>query len=59
MKCPFCGSRSRVIDVRPRSNSLVKRRHECKNKNCRQRFTSWQEVDKEDNSTTTRSVARA
>lgn len=45
MKCPTCGSKLKVVDVRPRSDTLIKRRLECRNKACKARVTSWEEIE--------------
>jgi len=46
VKCPACGGRLRVVDVRPRSGSLIKRRRECMK--CGMRRNTWEELDLKD-----------
>ncbi len=41
MQCPFCGSKSKVVDTRS-SGEGVRRRRECKD--CGQRFTTYERV---------------
>jgi len=47
MKCPYCSHReSDVVDSRDTDDCRIRRRRECAK--CRRRFTTYEEVDKED-----------
>ena len=47
MKCPFCNhSETDVIDTRDTEDFRIRRRRECAK--CRRRFTTYEEVEKED-----------
>ncbi|MFA5930516.1 MAG: transcriptional regulator NrdR [Candidatus Micrarchaeia archaeon] len=47
MRCPYCAhSESDVVDSRDTDDFRIRRRRECAK--CRRRFTTYEEVDKED-----------
>ncbi|MEM4555124.1 MAG: transcriptional regulator NrdR [Candidatus Anstonellaceae archaeon] len=47
MKCPFCHySETEVVDSRDTSDYRIRRRRECLK--CKRRFTTYEEVEKED-----------
>ncbi|MFA6907903.1 MAG: transcriptional regulator NrdR [Candidatus Micrarchaeia archaeon] len=47
MRCPYCAhSESDVVDSRDTDDYRIRRRRECAK--CRRRFTTYEEVDKED-----------
>jgi len=47
MKCPFCSSsKIEVIDTRDSDDNRIRRRRVCKK--CKRRFTTYEEIEKED-----------
>ena len=47
MRCPFCThSETDVIDTRDTDDSRIRRRRECSK--CKRRFTTYEEIEKED-----------
>ncbi|MFA6489533.1 MAG: transcriptional regulator NrdR [Candidatus Micrarchaeia archaeon] len=47
MRCPFCThSETDVIDTRDTDDSRIRRRRECAK--CKRRFTTYEEIEKED-----------
>lgn len=43
-QCPKCGKRTAVIDSRVTSELSVRRRRQCKNRRCKIRFTTLEEI---------------
>lgn len=48
MKCPFCGyGESKVVDSRPaEEGTTIRRRRECLNTDCKNRFTTYEIMEK-------------
>lgn len=42
MECVFCGYKTKVIDTRKKENGKHYRRRECQNKECGERFTTYE-----------------
>ena len=42
MKCPFCGSDTRVMETKPNVDGTVRRRYWCQQYGSQHAFSTWQ-----------------